>query len=1396
MPQTFTYPFTKRLAFFCAFVFFSATGAFAAGTAPAINSFSPAKAAADASVLPSISSLTAIGGTTTNAATIQYAAIFNAPVTGLSASNFSLNTFGGVSGASVIDVSGSGNNWTITVNTGSGEGTIQLVMNNATGLSSGLSNLPFAGDTFSIDKTAPTVSISPPSVSYANNSTSVTYTVTYSDANFGSISLAPIQVFFNLTTTGTASLNSLIVYPPTGNTTQVTFNMSGDGTVAFTVPAGTGTDLAGNSNAASSLSPSFTVDNTAPTVSIGAPSTTVTSAGPVSYTVSYADANFNTSTLSPADISANATKTGTADFSSVTVTGSGTTYTVTFLGTSGTGTLGFTVPAGTATDQAGNAASASSPSATFNVDNTAPTVTVSAPSISNANSSGVIDFTVTYNDANFDPASIHLTAGDVSLNTTSSASVSSVVVTGSGNTRTVELAGVAGNGTVGITIPAGTAADLAGIQALASSPSALVTIDNTPPTLTSGSYYSNNGISTQYAKAGDVINLTVGYNEALQSDVMTIGGNPTITTGSNGNKNWAAAYIVQGTDPDGPMAFDIQATDLAGNTADDFSAKYGAYVIIDNTPPAITIDPPSASATSTMPVTYNVTYSDATFNYSSLSLSDITLNTTGTANGTVGLSGSGTSYTVTISDITGQGTLGISIGANTAYDIPGNAALASGPSSTFNVIAANNAVVTTLQVGNSILSPTFSSSKNTYTANMTKGATGVTVYMTTENPEATITVNGNPVTPGVRTSTIPMNVGANTLNIVVSAPDGVTTKTYTVTVNRPPSNNASFTSIALSPTTALAGTTGPATLNFTATVPYSVSSIQVVPTAADAGATIAVNGVAVTSGAASQAITLPVGQTIITTVITSQDGSVTKNAIITVTRGLSAIASLSNLTADVTTLSPAFVSTTLNYAATVPYTTASVTLTPTTTDAGATVTVNGNPAANPVSLNVGLNKILTVVTAPNGTTKQTYTTNITRTAASTNALYTSIALSPVSALTGISGPAYLNFNSTVPYSETSVQVVVTAKDPTATITVNGLTVTSGVASQPIALNVGVNAITAVITAQDGVTSKMALINVNRALPNDATLSNLTTSTTTVSPSFASATVTYTGAQVPYTTSSLNLTPATNDANATVTVNGVPATSGLPSTVNLNVGLNSIKTVVTAQNGTTTKTYTLNVVRTAASTNALLALITATPTETLVGTTGPGYLNFYANVPNTISSIQFTATAKDANATITVAGTPVVSGNISQAIPLAVGANSVLVVITAQDGITQKTVSIVVNRAAPPAVVSIYSVSKPIENVSLNDDGIVVHQALSPNGDGVNEYLTIDNITSYPDNHLTIVDRNGSMVYEAKGYDNATKQFDGHAANGKMQQPGTYFYSLNYTVNGETHSKTGYIILKY
>ena len=100
-----------------------------------------------------------------------------------------------------------------------------------------------------------------------------------------------------------------------------------------------------------------------------------------------------------------------------------------------------------------------------------------------------------------------------------------------------------------------------------------------------------------------------------------------------------------------------------------------------NTPPTVSISTPSESSTLTGPVTYTITYGGA--DTITLSDSDVTLNKTGTASGTAGVSGTGnTTRTVTVSSITGDGTLGISIAAGTASNSLG-AAYAAGPSATF-----------------------------------------------------------------------------------------------------------------------------------------------------------------------------------------------------------------------------------------------------------------------------------------------------------------------------------------------------------------------------------------------------------------------------------------------------------------------------------------------------------------------------------------------------------------------------------------------------------------------------------------------------------------------------------------------------------------------------------------
>ena len=101
--------------------------------------------------------------------------------------------------------------------------------------------------------------------------------------------------------------------------------------------------------------------------------------------------------------------------------------------------------------------------------------------------------------------------------------------------------------------------------------------------------------------------------------------------------------------------------------------------------------------------------------------------------------------------------------------------------------------------------------------------------------------------------------------------------------------------------------------------------------------------------------------------------------------------------------------------------------------------------------------------------------------------------------------------------------------------------------------------------------------------NDATLSALgiTPSSVTLVPAFTGATESYT-ASAGNAVASLQVRPTVNQGNATVMVNGVAVTSGQQSaSISLNVGVSTITVVVTAQDGTTTKTYTVEVTRAAA-----------------------------------------------------------------------------------------------------------------------------------------------------------------------------------------------------------------------
>jgi ribosomal protein L27 len=180
-----------------------------------------------------------------------------------------------------------------------------------------------------------------------------------------------------------------------------------------------------------------------------------------------------------------------------------------------------------------------------------------------------------------------------------------------------------------------------------------------------------------------------------------------------------------------------------------------------------------------------------------------------------------------------------------------------------------------------------------------------------------------------------------------------------------------------------------------------------------------------------------------------------------------------------------------------------------------------------------------------------------------------------------------SYAASVSNATSSITVTPTRSDANATIKVNGTTVNSGAASGSIALSVGSNTITTIVTAQNGST-KTYTVTVTR-LSSNADLSAMTISAGTLSPTFASGTTTYT-ASVSNATSSITVTPTRSDANATITVNGTGVTSGSASgSIALSVGSNTITTIVTAQDAST-KTYTLTVTRNEVQDKTVTALV--------------------------------------------------------------------------------------------------------------------------------------------------------------------------------------------------------------
>ena len=83
-----------------------------------------------------------------------------------------------------------------------------------------------------------------------------------------------------------------------------------------------------------------------------------------------------------------------------------------------------------------------------------------------------------------------------------------------------------------------------------------------------------------------------------------------------------------------------------------------------------------------------------------------------------------------------------------------------------------------------LLSETFVASKTYYSANVVNDVAGITLIASASDASATITADGDNIISGSASNIIDLNVGTNTISILVTAEDGTTVMTYTIIVTR------------------------------------------------------------------------------------------------------------------------------------------------------------------------------------------------------------------------------------------------------------------------------------------------------------------------------------------------------------------------------------------------------------------------------------------------------------------------------------------------------------------------------------------------------------------------------------------------------------------------------------
>jgi hypothetical protein len=272
-------------------------------------------------------------------------------------------------------------------------------------------------------------------------------------------------------------------------------------------------------------------------------------------------------------------------------------------------------------------------------------------------------------------------------------------------------------------------------------------------------------------------------------------------------------------------------------------------------------------------------------------------------------------------------------------------------------------------------------------------------------------------------------------------------------------------------------------------------------------------------------------------------------------------------------------------------------------------------------------------------------------------------------------------NYTVDVSTSVASVTVAAQPQTAgaTVNINGQATTNR--SVTLGAAGSTTVVTIVVTAVSGSQNTYTVI-VNRApLGGDNNLSALSVTGQTLAPPFNATILNYT-VDVATTVTQVHVSATKSDLNA---VMSGPLTAGAgiatgQATIPLGGPGSStpITLLVAAQIGPP-KTYSMTVNRAAiplSGNNNLSSLVVSA--GELVPAFDAAILNYDVAVPNTTADTTVTGTVEDSTAALTIIGAPAISGVPSPSILLAVGPNSIPIVVTAGNG-TPKTYTVMITR---------------------------------------------------------------------------------------------------------------------